>query len=155
MTGQPPADRYVRPGTFTVQVFNRAIAALTRWGVSVAGSRVLRVRGRTSGQWRSTPVNLLTIDGVRYLVAPRGITQWVRNLRAAGTGELQVGRRTEPFAATELPDAEKPPILREYLRRWKWEVGAFFEGIDAASPDADLLRIAPGFPVFRVEKVVT
>ncbi|MGH8862371.1 MAG: hypothetical protein ACRDVG_14280, partial [Jatrophihabitantaceae bacterium] len=86
--------RYLEPGWFTRNVFNRCVRRLTRLGVSVAGSRELRVRGRTSGAWRSTPVNLLTVDGQRYLVAPRGVTKWVRTLRASGDGELRVGRRT-------------------------------------------------------------
>src|SRR5262249_29387695 len=82
--------RYVRPGWFTRHVGNPAVALLTRAGISVWGSRELRVRGRTSGEWRTTPVNLLAYEGVRYLVAPRGVTQWVRNLRVAGEGELRV-----------------------------------------------------------------
>jgi deazaflavin-dependent oxidoreductase (nitroreductase family) len=143
-------ERYLRPGAFTRNVFNRAVALLTAAGVSVMGSRVLRVRGRTSGQWRETPVNLLTLDGTRYLLAPRGHTQWVKNLRVAGGGELRLGRRTEGFVAEELPDAEKPPVMRAYLKRWKWEVGQFFEGVDEKSPDDVLLRTAPGFPVFRI-----
>src|SRR6266516_3359839 len=71
--------RYVQPDRGT-RVFNSAVAALTRAGISVCGSRVLAVRGRTSGQWRTTPVNPLTLNGERYLVAPRGETQWVRNM---------------------------------------------------------------------------
>ncbi len=142
--------RYVEPGWFTRNIFNRGVRRLTRLGISVAGSRELRVRGRKSGEWRSTPVNLLTVDGARYLVAPRGTTQWVRNLRAAGAGELKVGRRTEGFTAAELADTDKPPVLQEYLRRWAWEVGAFFEGVDKNATADDLARIAPDFPVFRV-----
>src|ERR1700759_2943076 len=128
-------DRYLQPGWFTRNVFNRAVRRLTIMGVSVMGSRELRVRGRKSGQWRTTPVNLLTIDGQRYLVAPRGITEWVRNIRVSGTGELRVGRRTEAFRAEEVGDDVKAPIIREYLRRWKWEVGAFFPGLSAKSSD--------------------
>jgi deazaflavin-dependent oxidoreductase (nitroreductase family) len=143
-------SRYLQPGWFTRNVFNRTIRRLTRWGLSVAGSRELRVRGRTSGEWRTTPVNLLTMDGDRYLVAPRGITQWVRNIRANPAAELRLGRRTEAFRAEELADADKVPVLREYVRKWGWEVGTFFEGIDKNSTDADLAGIAPGFPVFRV-----
>jgi len=111
---------------------------------------VLRVRGRKTGEWRSTPVNLLTIDGVRYLVAPRGTTQWVRNLRVIGTGELAVGRRVEPFRATELADADKPAVLRAYLKRWKFEVGVFFDGVGPDANNDELLRIAPGYPVFVI-----
>src|SRR6202042_3244634 len=105
------------PGWFTKHVFNRLIAGLTEAGVSVWGSRILRVRGRTSGEWRSNPVNLLTVDGRRYLVAPRGQTQWVRNLRVAKSGELRVGKRSQPFASVELRDDEKADILRAYLKR--------------------------------------
>ena len=142
--------RYLEPGWFTRNVFNRAVRRLTRMGISVWGSRELRVQGRKSGRWRTTPVNLLTLDGERYLVSPRGITQWVRNLRSAGAGELRVGRRVEAFRGQELSDDVKGPILREYLRRWGFEVGAFFEGIDAKSSDEELAAIADGFPVFRV-----
>ena len=144
-------DRYVAPGWFTRNVFNRVVALLTRAGLSVWGSRVLQVRGRTSGEWRSVPVNLLTHDGRRYLVAPRGHTQWVRNLRVAGEGELRVGRRSESFRATELADDDKPPVLRAYLKRWKAEVGMFFGGVSATSSDDDLRRIAPDHPVFRLD----
>jgi len=126
------------------------VAWLTRRGVSVWGSRVLYVRGRASGQWRSTPVNVLSHDGRRYLVAPRGQTQWVRNIRVAGGGELRVGKKVEKFTVTELADAEKPRILRAYLRRWKMEVGVFFGGVDANASDARLLEIAPGYPVFLI-----
>jgi deazaflavin-dependent oxidoreductase (nitroreductase family) len=144
------APRYVEPGWFTRHVFNPAVALLTRAGVSVWGSRELRIRGRTSGEWRTTPVNLLTLDGQQYLVAARGHTQWVRNLRVAGTGELRVGKRTEAFTAAEVADDEKAPILRAYLKRWKAEVGVFFDGVSADSPDAELQRIAPDHPVFRI-----
>lgn len=150
MSGSEP-PRYVRPGWFTTHVFNRFVVALTRAGISVWGSRELRVRGRSTGQWRVTPVNLLTHEGNRYLVAARGQTQWVRNLRIAGSGELRVGRRIEPFRATEVADEDKPAILRAYLRRWKAEVGVFFAGVNASSPEDDLRRIAPDHPVFRIE----
>lgn len=147
----PDANRrYIQPGWFTRKVFNPAVAALTRAGISVWGSRELRVRGRSSGQWRATPVNVLTLDGDRFLVAPRGETQWVRNLRVAGEGELRVGRRTETFHATELADDDKVTVLRAYLKRWKAEVGVFFGGVDAKASDDELRRIAPDHPVFRI-----
>jgi deazaflavin-dependent oxidoreductase (nitroreductase family) len=154
-TTAPPSPltppRYVEPGWFTNHVFNPSVALLTRMGVSVWGSRELRVRGRTTGEWRTTPVNLLTVDGEQYLVAPRGITQWVRNLRVAGSGELRVGKHTDRFRATEVADADKVAILRAYLKRWKAEVGVFFDGVSADSPDAELQRIAPDHPVFRLD----
>ena len=144
------SDHYRAPGWFTRNVFNQLVAFLTRQGISVLGSRVLAVKGRTSGEWRTTPVNLLTHDGRRYLVAPRGETQWVRNLRAAGTGELRVGRRTESFCGRELNDDAKVPVLRAYLKRWKAEVGIFFEGTGPDSSDEQIRAIAPKHPAFEV-----
>jgi deazaflavin-dependent oxidoreductase (nitroreductase family) len=144
------ADRYLAPGWFTRNVFNRAVAGLTRVGLSVWGSRVLAVRGRKTNRWRTTPVNVLSEGGTRYLVAPRGTTQWVRNIRGAGGGELRIGRRVEPITVVELADDEKPAILRAYLKRWRAEVGMFFEGTGPDASDDQLLRIAPDHPVFRV-----
>ncbi|MGD0936319.1 MAG: nitroreductase family deazaflavin-dependent oxidoreductase [Streptosporangiaceae bacterium] len=145
-----PTPHYQEPGWFTRNVLNKAIAGLTSMGVSVLGSRILAVRGRKSGEWRTTPVNLLIIDGQRYLVSPRGQTQWVRNLRVSHQGELRLGRRTEPFTATEVSDDDKPAILRAYLTRWKAEVGVFFGGVGPKSSEAELRRISPDHPVFTV-----
>lgn len=144
-----PHLRYLAPNRFD-RAFNRLVASLTRHGVSIAGSRVLTVRGRRSGEPRSTVVNVLDVDGARYLVAPRGEAHWVRNLRAAGTATLRVGRRTEDVTAVELDDVEKLPVLRAYLERWAWEVGRFFDGLDASSDDDALRQAAPGFPAFRL-----
>jgi deazaflavin-dependent oxidoreductase (nitroreductase family) len=146
------AEHYQRPGWFTTNVFNRFVGALTRLGVSVYGSRVLEVKGRKSGQWRQTPVNLLRVGGAEYLVSPRGHTQWVKNLRASGEGRLRVGRRTELFTAVELVDEEKPPLLRAYLKKWKFEVGVFFGGVGPDDTDDELRRIGPDHPVFRLTK---
>src|ERR1700749_1349035 len=132
------SSRYVQPKSAT-SFFNEAVGRLTRLGISVYGSRVLYVRGRQSGEWRSNPVNPLTHEGTRYLGAPRGNTQWGRNLRATGgPGGLRVGRRVEAFRATEITDDDKPPVLRAYLKRWKWEVGVFFAGVDAKAPEETL-----------------
>ena len=140
---------YQQPGTST-RIFNSAVASLTKMGVSVYGSRVLAVRGRKSGEWRTTPVNPLTIDGQRYLISPRGNTQWVRNMRVAGGGELRIGRRVEKFTATELPLAERPAVLRAYLKKWKFEVGMFFQGVGPDATEEKMLAIAPDHPVFRI-----
>lgn len=149
MTANTP-HRYVEPGWFTRRFFNKAVAGMTGLGISVWGSRILAVRGRKSGEWRTTPVNLLSLDGKRYLVSPRGETQWVRNLRVAHDGELRLGRRTERFTAAEVADDDKPAILRGYLVRWKMEVGVFFGGVGPDAPDSELRRIAPGHPIFEI-----
>jgi deazaflavin-dependent oxidoreductase (nitroreductase family) len=144
--------RFQRPGWFTKHVFNPIVAGLTRLGIGIAGSQVLEVRGRKSGEWRRTPVNPLQFEGNRYLVSPRGNTQWVRNMRISGGGRLVRGRRVEEFTATEVPEGERPPLLRAYLEKWKWEVGAFFDGVGPDSSDEELSRIAPDHPAFRIAK---
>ena len=139
------------PGWFTKHVFNGLVSFLMRLGLSVRGSRVLEHRGRKSGQLFHTPVNLLNIDGTDYLVAPRGETQWVRNVRAAdGHLVLKLGRRRQICTATEVPVSERPAILKVYLRRWKSEVGIFFEGVGPDASDAEFAAIAERHPVFRL-----
>jgi deazaflavin-dependent oxidoreductase (nitroreductase family) len=138
---------------FTRRVLNPLVAGLTRLGVSVLGSRVLEVRGRSSGEPRRTPVNLLVLDGREYLVSPRGHGQWVRNARAAD-GELALlrGRSRTEYHAVELADEDKVPVLRAYLKRWKAEVGVFFGGVGPDSADAELAAIAPRHPAFLLER---
>ena len=143
--------RVVTSGRRSMLAMNKVVAALTNLGISLMGSRVLSVQGRKSGEWRSNPVNLLVLDGQRYLVAPRGHVQWVRNLRASGEGTLRVGRTVEPFRAEELADTDKPDIIRLYLKKWAWEVGAFFGDDVRANSSLDrLLEVAPGVPVFKI-----
>src|SRR4051794_41134117 len=126
-TGSQAQAHYQKPDWFTRHVFNPLVAGLTKLGVSVIGSRVLEVRGRASGEPRTTPVNLLTLDGQQYLVAPRGETQWVRNVRAdEGRCVLILGRTRTGYLATELVDDVKVAVLRSYLKKWKAEVGVFF-----------------------------
>lgn len=140
---------YLKPSRLTVRL-NGAIGWLARRGISLAGSADLAVRGRKSGEWRHVPVNPMTYENGRYLISARGNSEWVRNLRAAGGGELRVGRRTRPFTAVELPPAEAPELLRAYLERWGWEAKAFFGEVTATSTDAELRAAAPGHPVFRI-----
>lgn len=155
----PSADeieaRYLAPGRFTRRVFNPTVAWLTRRGLSLWGSRTLEVRGRRSGAWRSTPVNLLEVGGRSYVVAARGRTEWVRNLEASGEGRLRLGRRAWTFTATALPEEERVEVLRAYLRRWAWEVGTFFDGVDARSSDVELRAVAPHHPVFTIDVTPT
>ncbi|MFC0628172.1 nitroreductase family deazaflavin-dependent oxidoreductase [Kribbella deserti] len=152
MEQQYDKKRYVTKGMgWPLRLMNGAVSGLARIGISLQGSRVLEVKGRKSGEWRATPVNLLTVDGVQYLVAPRGHTQWVKNLRANPEGRLSIGRRVQTFHGVELADEEKPEILRRYLKKWAWEVGAFFgDDVKPDSPHSRLLEVAPGFPVFRI-----
>ncbi len=145
---------YRKPGPIVRRLANPLLAAALRAGISVWGGRVLEVKGRSSGEIRRTPVNLLDIDGRRYLVSPRGESQWVRNVRADdGRLTLVLGRRRESFVAVEVPDDEKASVLRAYLRRWRMEVGVFFEGVGADSTDEALLAIAPRHPVFVLSQV--
>jgi deazaflavin-dependent oxidoreductase (nitroreductase family) len=142
--------RYVKLSTAD-SLFNAFARFLTGLGISLYGSRNLAVRGRKSGEWRVVPVNPVACGEARYLVAPRGEAQWVRNLRVARAGELRLGRRSEPIRVVEVDDAEKPPVLRAYLERWRFEVDRFFEGLEATPSDDDLRRIAGRYPVFRIE----
>lgn len=151
-----PAPRagahYRSPGWVTRNVLNRLVTRLTRMGMSVWGSRVLEVPGRRSGRLQQVPVNLLRVDGQQYLVSARGHGQWVRNVRANDGGlDLIVGHRRSSHIAHELADGEKADVLRAYLKRWKAEVGVFFDGVDARSTDDELLAIAPDHPVFRLD----
>jgi hypothetical protein len=148
---QPASAHYKRPDWFTRNVFNRVLSGLTRMGVSVWGSRVLEHRGRTTGKLHRTPVNLLSIEGTQYLVAPRGETQWVRNVRHAdGHLVLILGRRRQLCTAQEVPATDRVPILRAYLRRWKFETGMFFDGVTPDSTDAEWAEVAARHPVFAL-----
>ncbi|WP_156754324.1 nitroreductase family deazaflavin-dependent oxidoreductase [Actinokineospora pegani] len=147
---QDHSKRYLKPGAFTRHGFNGLVGFLVKRGVNVWGSRILSVRGRKSGEMRSTPVNLLVFEGESYLLSPRGHSQWVRNLRVVGEGELRVGKRVQRFTAVELDDAVKPPLLRAYLKRWAFEVGAFFDGVSHKSSADELLAVAPKHPAFKI-----
>ena len=151
MTTTP--TRYLAPDWFTRRVFNPLVARLTRWGVSLKGSRVLEVRGRSSGETRSTVVNLLTVDGTPL---PRGASR--RDAVGAQPARRRRPRRAAPRSPrasrsppTEVADGDKNPILRAYLKAWAWEVGRFFDGLTAESPDVDVDAAAAGFPVFRID----
>ncbi len=144
-------DKYIRPGFVTTRIINPAINFLAgRLGLNVKGAQVLSVQGRKTGEWHSTPINPLSLAGQRYLIAPRGETQWVRNIRVSRTGRITLGRKTETVHVEEIADTEKPPILRAYLKEWAWEVKQFFGGVGAHATEADLVRIAPKHPVFRI-----
>jgi deazaflavin-dependent oxidoreductase (nitroreductase family) len=150
----PDQPHYRKPGWFTKHVFNQVVAGLTGAGISVLGSRVLEVRGRKSGLARRNPVNLLTFEGKQYLVSPRGETEWVRNVRAdGGKLDLLLGRRRQHYTGQELPAEDRVPVLRAYLKRWKAEVGVFFDGVGPESTDEQIRDIAAKHPVFLLDAV--
>ncbi len=126
---------YLRPSWIISRVVNPLLMKL---GVVPT----LAVRGRRSGQWRTVPVNVLEWHGERYLVAPRGNTEWVRNLRVAGAGQLRYRGRVESFKAIELPDPAKPPIIAAYLARWGYQVKEQFRALPNPE-DHPVFRIMP------------
>ncbi|MEV7404486.1 nitroreductase family deazaflavin-dependent oxidoreductase [Streptomyces sp. NPDC091267] len=141
---------YLQGSPLTVRM-NGIVGWLARHGVSLLGTQELSVRGRKSGQMQRVPVNPHPFEGAQYLVSARGHSQWVRNMRAAGGGELRKGRRTRAFTAVEIADdAHKVIVVRAYLERWGWEVNQYFKGITAKSTDAELLAACPDHPVFRI-----
>lgn len=145
----PQPAYYKRPGWLMRKTLTPFLNLLMRLGISAWGSRVLEHRGRRSGTLHHTPVNLLTLDEKEYLVAARGETEWVRNVRAAdGNLTLILGRHRQARTAAEVPVEARTEILRAYLRRWKFEVGMFFEGVGPDSSDAEFAVIAQRHPVF-------
>ncbi|MFD5503316.1 nitroreductase family deazaflavin-dependent oxidoreductase [Streptomyces sp. NPDC127061] len=141
---------YLRGSALNVRM-NGLVGRLARHGLSMFGSAEMSVRGRKSGQMQRVPVNPHTHEGAQYLVSARGHSQWVRNMRAAGGGELRVGRKVREFTAVEIPDDEqKSLVIRAYLERWGWQVNDYFQGVTAESSDAELLAACPDHPVFRI-----
>src|SRR5271154_3411136 len=110
--------------------------------------RALRVRGRKTGRLRGVVINVLTVDDLDYLVSPRGTTQWVRNVRAAGEIEMGPRWRSRRFRAIELDDAAKPELLRRYMDKWFWEVKGHIAGLTPDSSDGQLSAAATSIPVF-------
>jgi deazaflavin-dependent oxidoreductase (nitroreductase family) len=144
------ATRYEEPNR-VARAANVVIRWLAELGISIAGTRALRVRGRKTGKPRGVVVNLLTVDGVDYLVSPRGNTQWARNVRAAGVVEVGPRWRRQLARVSEVDDAAKPDVLRRYLARWYWQVKDYVAGLTPDSTDEQLLAGAPSIPVFALE----
>ena len=144
--------KYQAPDFFTQRVFNPIVMLAGKLGLTMKNTHTLTVRGRSSGEPHSVPVSPLELDGVRYLVAPRGTTQWVRNIRASGEGELKLGRKRERITVQEIEDDAKPPILRPYLRVWESEMKKFFNNVGPDATEEELRAEAPDHPVFRINE---
>jgi F420H(2)-dependent quinone reductase len=129
---------------------NELIRRLAEVGISIAGTRALRVRGRKTGKLRGVVINLLTVDGRDYVVSPRGNTQWARNARAAGVVEMGPRWRSREIRIAEVADEAKPELLRRYLDRWYWEVKGHVGGLTPRSTDEELRATAPTIPVFEL-----
>jgi deazaflavin-dependent oxidoreductase (nitroreductase family) len=141
------STRYEEPNRLA-RAGNTVIRWLAESGISIAGTRALRVRGRKTGKPRTVVINLLTIDGVDYLVSPRGNTQWARNVRAAGDVEMGPRWRRQRVVATEVDDAAKPEVLKRYLERWYWQVKGYVAGLTPESTNEQFVAAAPSIPVF-------
>ncbi len=142
--------RFNKPPFFVARIVNPVMNLLVRMGLKPSGANTLIVKGRTSGKNRSMPVNPLDYEGKRYLVAPRGTTNWVRNLRAAGNASLRGGRKTVRIEATEVPVDQRAPIIRAYLDHWGITAREFDVSKDATV--ADIESIAAYHPVFEIRE---
>jgi hypothetical protein len=141
--------RYDEPNT-VARTGNAVIRWLAEAGISIAGTQVLRVRGRKTGATRKVVINLMNVDGVDYLVSPRGNTQWARNARVAGEVILGPQWRSRTVTLREVPDDDKPPLLEHYLDRWFWEVKSHIGGLTPQSSPEQLRDVAPSIPVFAL-----
>ena len=144
-----PAIPVFRPPTAMERAFNRLFGFLVGIGLGLKHNYLLQVRGRKSGKLYSTPIDLLDMDGKRFLVAPRGRTQWVRNAEAAGEVTLKKGAFRQSFRLRAIPDAEKPELLKAYLDRFKTTVQRYFP-VPAGSDVQALAGVAANYPVFEL-----
>ena|SRR5579863_6420325 len=138
-----------REPTAVEKIFNRTFGFLVGLGLGFSHNYLLQVRGRKSGKLYSTPVDLLEQNGKRYLVAPRGRTQWVRNAEAAGEITLKKGSRRQRFRLSPISDAEKPAILKAYLDSFKREVQTYFP-VPAGSPVEAFAELTATYPAFEL-----
>jgi F420H(2)-dependent quinone reductase len=141
--------RYDEPN-LVARAANELIRFLAEAGLSIAGTRALRVRGRKTGKRRGVVINLLTVDGRDYVVSPRGNTQWARNARAAGAVEMGPRWRSRTVRISEVADESKPELLKRYLDRWYWEVKGHVGGLTPQSTDDEMRAAAPSIPVFEL-----
>jgi deazaflavin-dependent oxidoreductase (nitroreductase family) len=131
------------------RAFNRVFGFLVGLGLGFSHNYLLQVRGRKSGKLFSTPVDLLELGGKRFLVAPRGRTQWVRNAEASGEITLKKGRSLQRFRLRPIPDVDKPEILKAYLDNFKREVQTYFP-VPAGSPAQAFAALVQNYPAFEL-----
>ena len=146
MQSPVPAFRAPNP---VERIFNRTYGFLVGIGLGTSYAYLLQVRGRKSGKIYSTPVDLLDLNGKRFLVAPRGRTQWVRNAEAAGEVALKKGRNRQEYRLRPLADAEKTEVLKAYLDRFKVEVQRYFP-VTAGSPAPAFRELVQNYPAFEL-----
>lgn len=142
------AAAFREPGTLE-RMFNKAFGVVVGLGLGPRDYYLLRVKGRKTGRVRATPVNVAELHGRRFLVAPRGRTQWVRNAEVAGEVTLAQGRRSRRVRLRAVPDADKPPVLRAYLDRFAFTVQRYFP-VRAGSPASAFADVAERYPVFEM-----
>jgi deazaflavin-dependent oxidoreductase (nitroreductase family) len=139
---------FTRPTTIE-RLFNKLFGFLVGFGLGLSHNFLLEVRGRKTGRLYSTPVDVLVLDGRRYLVAPRGQTEWVRNALASGTVVLKKGRQREELLARSLSANEKPAVLKAYLDRFKLAVQRYFP-ITAGAPETAFQPLVDRYPAFEL-----
>ena len=141
--------------TYTLGIGGRSVNALfgtlTRLGLGAKYRHILTVRGRKTGKPRSTPVDVMEVDGDLWLVAPYGEVNWVRNVRSAGAVDLARGRSSEHYGIEEASPEQSIPVIREYIRRVP--VTRSYWACDADAPDDEVAAQIPAHPVFRLTKV--
>src|SRR5215475_7720294 len=145
---EPSSSQFTRPSAID-RFINRVFVFLVKIGLGLPHNFLLEVRGRKSGRVYSTPVNALERNGKRYLVAPRGYTQWVRNVIASGEAVLSRGAHRERVHLEMIADNDKPEILKTYLDRYKLTVQRYFP-IPAGSPSEAFQPLTSRYPVFEV-----
>ncbi len=144
------AKTYTSSWTFRLGLF--ITKTMLRVGISMGGMTLLTVRGRKSGQLRTTPVTIVAQDGQRWITAPFGAVNWVRNLRAAGVAQLRVGRHRETISATELPTKEAALVLKEHLGSFPSFIRQYYNVTPASSLEEFEVE-APRHPVFLVKSL--
>ena len=144
-----PSPFVFRPPTPVERAFNRCFGFLVGLGLGLKHNYLLQVRGRKSGKLYSTPIDLLEMDGKRFLVAPRGRTQWVRNAEAAGEVTLKKGSFRQSFRLRAIPDSDKAQYLKAYLDSFETTVQRYFP-VPAGSDVQAFANLGANYPVFEL-----